>query len=358
MMSKTLKLLEKLVEFDSSKQETANETIEFCQQWLKDEGVDSEILINNDYKMLVSTIGSGDQRLILNGHVDVVSGNSEQFTPQIKDGRIYGRGTADMKAGVASLMVAMTDLQHLDLGNVSVQLQLVTDEETGGQHCAGYLTEKGYLGDFVICAEPTQVDIGLQAKGVLQFNLQIEGKSAHGSRPWEGENAIVKAMKVYEKILTLPFASESTDIYEYPSINLAKIEGGDVYNKVPGKCTLSFDIRYLPTQDPDKILKQIEEVTDGEIEVHSCGAAVTNDKDNPFIQTLIKQVQSVTGDDEVRVFGQHGLADTRYFAEYDMPAIEFGPAGGEWHGDGEYAEIDSLDTYKDIIVKFAQNFSN
>ena len=323
---------------------------------LKNEGIESEILSNNGYKMLVSTIGNGKQRLILNGHVDVVSGNHGQFTPQIRNGRIYGRGTADMKAGVASLMVAMTELQQLELGNTSVQLQLVTDEETGGQHCAGYLTENGYLGDFVICGEPTQIGIGFQAKGVLQFDLHIKGKPAHGSRPWEGDNAIVKAMEVYENILMLPFATENTDIYERPSINLAKIFGGDVYNKVPGACTISFDIRYLPTQNPDDILKQIKTLTDGEIEVHLCGTAVTNDKNNPYIEKLIEQVHSVTGNDEVRVFGQHGLADTRYFAKYDVPAIEFGPTGGKWHGDGEYAEIDSLDIYKDIIVKFAQNF--
>lgn len=81
-----------------------------------------------------------------------------------------------MKAGVASFMVAMRDLNNIDLGDVCVQLQLVTDEEIGGYNCASYLTDQGYLGDFVICAEPTQIGIGFQAKGILQFDIQLKGK--------------------------------------------------------------------------------------------------------------------------------------------------------------------------------------
>lgn len=356
-MSKTVDLLQRLITFDSSNQQVANETIDYCKEWLEEHGLKSEILINNGYKMLICNVGEGRNRLILNGHVDVVSAKKEQFDPKIKNGNIYGRGSADMKAGVASFMVAMTELQHVDLGETSVQLQLVTDEEIGGHNCSAYLTEQGYLGNFVICAEPTQIGIGYQSKGILQFDIHLSGKSAHGSRPWEGENAIIKAYEVYEKIIDLPFSKESTEIFDGPSINLAKITGGDVYNKVPDECTLSIDIRFLPTQDKDDILRQIQGVTDGEIIEHMSGSSVKNKIDNPYIQNLVKEIKSVTGKKEVSIFGQHGFADTRYFSRFDVPSIEFGPSGGEWHGDGEYAVIESLDQYKDIIVAFGQEFS-
>src|SRR5699024_11819026 len=140
----------------------------------------------------------------------------------------YGRGSADMKAGVAAFMVAMSEIQHSELNDTKVQLQLVTDEEIGGNNCAAYLTDQGYLGDFVICAEPTQLGIGVQAKGILQFDVTITGVAAHSSRPWEGTNAIAKSMAIYEQILDLPFAQEQSDFYDGPSINLAKIRGGDV----------------------------------------------------------------------------------------------------------------------------------
>lgn len=356
-MGKTLDLLQKLITFDSSNQEVANETIDYCKQWLEEQGLKSEIITNNDYKMLICNVGEGSKRLILNGHVDVVSGKEAQFDPEIKDGKIYGRGSADMKAGVASFMVAMTELQDVDLGDASVQLQLVTDEEIGGHNCSAYLTEQGYLGDFVICAEPTQIGIGYQSKGILQFDIQLNGKSAHGSRPWEGDNAIIKAYEVYEKIIDLPFAKQSTDIFDGPSINLAKISGGEVYNKVPDVCTLSVDIRYLPNQDKDDILEQIKGVTDDEIAVHMSGPSVKNEIDNPYIQHLVKEIKSVTGNQEANIFGQHGFADTRYFSRFDVPAIEFGPSGDARHGDGEYAVVDSLDQYKDIIVGFGKTFN-
>lgn len=355
-MSKTLKLLQTLISYDSSTKEGANEVIEYCQKWLENHNLETEIIINNGYKMLICTIGSGNKTLVLNGHVDVVSGKEGQFKPEIKDGKIYGRGSADMKAGVAAFMIAMSELEHTELNDKKVQLQLVTDEEIGGNNCAAYLTDQGYLGDFVICAEPTQLGIGFQAKGILQFDIQLFGKSAHGSRPWEGENAIEKALQVHKQIMNLPFAKESTDIYEAPSINLAKINGGEVYNKVPDSCTISFDIRYLPTQNKDEILKQINSIIDGQITVNLTGPAVLNETDNPYIQKLITEIKEHANLHDVPLFGQHGFADTRYFSRYNVPAIEFGPSGEAWHGDGEYAVIDSIDTYKDIIVSFSNSF--
>jgi succinyl-diaminopimelate desuccinylase len=354
-MSKTIELLQQLIKYDSSDKTVANETIDFCKQWLANEGLTAEIVTNNGFNMLICEVGQGDKTLVLNGHVDVVSGKETQFDPVIEDGKLYGRGSADMKAGVAAIMVAISELNKLNLKQTKVQLQLVTDEEVGGGNCANYLTNEGYLGDFVICPEPTQVDIGFQAKGILQIDIELSGSSAHGSRPWEGVNAIAKAFEVYNQLLTLPFASESTEFYDGPSINLAKIHGGDVYNKVPDACTLSFDIRYLPTQNKAQILKEIASITDGKIHINLEGPPVMNDKNEPYIQQLVTAIKQHTNKDEVKLFGQHGFADTRYFSRFNVPAVEFGPSGNHWHGDGEYVEVESVDNYKDIIVTFAQN---
>ncbi|RIP36983.1 M20 family peptidase [Staphylococcus gallinarum] len=357
-MPKTIDLLTELISYNSSDKKSANETIMFCHDWLEKEQLQPEILTNDGYKMLICEVGKGKHKLVLNGHVDVVSGKPHQFTPKIKDGKVYGRGSADMKSGVSAMMVAMSELQHINLGDTTVQLQLVSDEEIGGKHCAAYLTEEGYLGDFVICGEATQLGIGFQAKGILQFDITIEGESAHSSRPWEGENAIAKALKLHENILALPFAQASTEIYDKPSINLAKISGGDVYNKVPDICEVSYDIRYLPSQDYEDILSQIKGITDGTIQLHLIGPAVKNDAENRHIKNLANTIKETLGSVDVAIFGQHGFADTRYFSRFGVPAIEFGPTGAEWHGDGEYVEIDSVESYKDILVNFAQHFTN
>lgn len=347
-------LLKELILIDSSTVEGANQAIEFCKQWLIEHELEPELIENNGYKMLVCEIGEGDKTIVFNGHVDVVSGKKDQFVPVEKDGRIYARGSADMKAGVAAMMAAMRDLRDQKLG-VKIQLQVVSDEEIGGMNCTGYLVENGYRGDFVICSEPTQLGIALQAKGVLRLEVEVTGKSAHGSRPWEGDNAIVKAYHVYEKLLELPFTKESSEFYPSPSINLAIIAGGEVFNKVPDRCLMSLDIRYLPGQDPDTIIQQIKELSRGEVQVGLKGIPVSTEPDNPFITQLKPVLDKHIGGEAV-LFGQHGAADTQFFAAHGIPAIEFGPSGANWHGDDEYVLLESLEKYKEILIDYVKTY--
>lgn len=345
-------ILKSLISIDSSTKEGANDAVDFCRQWLKGEHLPVKELVNNGYKMLVCEIGSGEQTIIFNGHVDVVSGKMEQFIPLEIDGKLYGRGAADMKAGVAAMMVAMKQLNSLKLPT-KVQLQIVSDEEIGGMNCSGYLADQGYRGDFVICSEPTQLGIGLQAKGVLRLDIEINGKSAHGSRPWEGINAIERAFHEYEKILTLPFLKESSEFYASPSINLAKIQGGDAYNKVPEKCVCSLDIRYLPTQTVEQIVAEIESVVDGTVYVIQSGIPVKTEADSPYIKSLSSIIEKHLKK-EAHIFGQHGSADTTFFAAYGIPAIEFGPSGANWHGDDEYVILKTIDQYTQMLVEFVK----
>lgn len=347
-------LLKELILIDSSTKEGANQAVEFCKQWLIEHELQPNLIENNGYKMMVCEIGEGDKTIVFNGHVDVVSGKKEQFIPVEKNGRIYARGAADMKAGVAAMMFAMKELRNQKLG-VKIQLQIVSDEEIGGMNCTGYLVQNDYRGDFVICSEPTQLGIALQAKGVLRLEVEVTGKSAHGSRPWEGENAIVKAYQVYEKLLELPFTKESSDFYPSPSINLAIISGGEVFNKVPDHCLMSLDIRYLPGQDPDTIVQQIEGISDGKVTVGLKGIPVATNQDDPFI-TQLKPILEKHIAGEAVIFGQHGAADTQYFAAHGIPAIEFGPSGANWHGDDEFIELESLEKYKEILIDYVKSY--
>lgn len=347
-------LLKELILIDSSTKEGANQAVEFCKQWLIEHELQPSLIENNGYKMLVCEIGEGDQTIVFNGHVDVVSGKKEQFVPVEKNGRIYARGAADMKAGVAAMMVAMKELRNQKIG-VKIQLQIVSDEEIGGMNCTGYLVENGYRGDFVICSEPTQLGIALQAKGVLRIEVEVTGKSAHGSRPWEGENAIVKAYQIYEKLLQLPFTKESSDFYQSPSINLAIISGGEVFNKVPDHCVMSLDIRYLPGQDADVIVKQLESISDGKVTVSLKGIPVATKRDDSFINQLKPVLEKHVAGEAV-IFGQHGAADTQYFAAHGIPAVEFGPSGANWHGDDEFVELESLEKYREILIDYVKSY--
>jgi succinyl-diaminopimelate desuccinylase len=343
-----IELLKQLISIDSSHKEGANEAVDFCAQWLSLNDLLPRVLENNGYKMLICEVGSGNQTMIFNGHVDVVSAKASQFVPLEKEGKLFGRGSADMKAGVAAMMCAIVELKDRPLG-VKLQLQIVSDEEIGGYNCSGYLVEQGYVGNFVICSEPTQLGVALQAKGVLQMDIHVKGMSAHGSRPWQGVNAIEKAYHTYEKIRLLPFASQSSEYYPYPSINLAKIHAGEVYNKVPDECRFSLDIRYLPTQKMEDVLKQIEDITEGSIYVHMFAPPIETNLNNPIISLLSTIIEQHIQSNAV-FFGQHGTADTVFFAKKGIPAIEFGPSGANWHGDDEYVLIDSVLCYQRILV--------
>ncbi|MGI1690211.1 M20 family metallopeptidase [Thermoanaerobacter uzonensis] len=346
----TKKLLTELIKIKSTEKASANYAIKYCYNYLLENGLSSKIIENNGYKSLICEIGSGEKTIILNGHLDVVEADKEQFEPYEYNGRIYGRGSADMKGAVAAMIDTMIEIKDINLP-CNVQLQLVSDEETGGENCSKYLAENGYRGDFVICGEPTNLEIGIQAKGILQIDITVQGKSAHSSRPWEGENAILKACDIFNAIKKLPFTTQKSEFYEGPSINLSKIEGGNIYNKVPDLCKMGIDIRFLPGQNPEKILSQIESVAGKNVKIHSYGDAVVTKPDDEYVKKL-KSIISNHINTTVKIFGQHGSADTKFFSKYNIPAVEFGPIGANWHGKDEYIEIESINTYKKILKDF------
>ena len=113
--------------------------------------------------------------------------------------------------------------------------------------------------------------IGIQAKGVLAMRIEVSGKAAHGSTRRLGDNAVLKALDVFRAIEGLPFARESSDLFDRPSINLGRILGGDALNKVPIFCAIDVDIRYLPGQDPVDIMAEVEDIPDTVVKVFQRG---------------------------------------------------------------------------------------
>ena len=153
--------------------------------------------------------------------------------------------------------------------------------------------ESGYLGDFAITGEPTNMHIGIQAKGVLAMRIEVSGKAAHGSTPWLGDNAVLKALDVFRAIEGLPFARESSDLFDRPSINLGRILGGDALNKVPDLCAIDVDIRYLPGQDPVDIMGEVEDIPDATVvKVFQRRPAIV-ERENIYVQTLGEAISRV-----------------------------------------------------------------
>src|SRR5215210_7700498 len=256
-------LTERLVTYDTSTLEGMQSAAGFVKGWLEARDVDVTGTVHNGRPVLAATIGPADApTVVLHGHLDVVPGRPEQFTPRIEDNRLYGRGAYDMKGGLAAMMCAARDLVGQD--RVRVRFVCVADEESEDEELRGtdHLVEQGYTGDFAITGEPTDLHIGVQAKGVLAMRIEVAGRSAHGSTPWVGDNAVLKAIDVFRQIESLPFARESSDLFDRPSINLGRILGGDVLNRVPDRCAIDVDVRYLPGQDAEQILDSVGSLPD------------------------------------------------------------------------------------------------
>lgn len=354
-MNEIIKITEDFIRCESFNKDNCNRAIELAKEILREGGVQSEIIENKGYKMLVSQIGKGEKTIILNGHLDVVPGYNEQYNPFIDGDKLFGRGSYDMLGASAVMIRVFKDLALLHL-NVKVLLMLVSTEEFDGSICTQYLINKGYVGNFAICGEPTNLKISIMSKGVLQVRLKIYGSSAHSSKPWLGDNALTKAYETYKKICELSFTKEKNEYFPSPSINLSKVSGGNVINQVPDYAEMEMDIRYLPEQKAEDIIEEIKKLDKSmEIEILSTGSPVYTPTDNYYVSTLINEVSNNSKDKKI-IIAQHGTADTRFFQYMGIPSVEFGPTGANHHGKDEYVEIQSLEQYKKILFNFLMKF--
>ncbi len=345
-------LTERLITYDTCTAEGIRSAAGFVKGWLEARDIDVVDAMHNGRPVLAATVGAErGPTVVLHGHLDVVPARPEQFVPRIEGDHLIGRGAYDMKGGLAAMMCAVRDLA--DQSAVRVHFLCVADEETDEDAKKGsdYLVEQGYRGDFAITGEPTDLHIGVQAKGVLAMRVEVSGTAAHGSTPWLGDNAVLKALDVFRRIESLPFARESSDLFDRPSINLGRILGGDALNKVPDRCVIDVDVRYLPGQDPDAILADVRALPDSEVSVLFHRGPACVDRDNPFVRALAEAVADGRSTETISV-GRHGASDAVSFLDAGVPAVEFGPTGGGHHGPDEWVSISSLERYRAALVRF------
>ena len=347
-------LAERLITYDTSTLEGMQSAAGFVKGWLEARDVEVTGTMHNGRPVLAATVGPADApTIVLHGHLDVVPARPEQFSPRLDGDRLFGRGAYDMKGGLAGMMLAVHDLAAQD--GVRVHFVCVADEESEEleQRGSDYLVEQGYLGDFAITGEPTDMHIGIQAKGVLAMRIEVTGTAAHGSTPWIGDNAVLKAIDVFRQIEILPFARESSDLFDRPSINLGRIVGGDALNKVPDLCAIDVDVRYLPGQNADDIRAAVDELPDARVvKVFHRQPAIV-ERDNPFVQALGEAIARVAPPDgEQLSVGRDGASDAISFLEAGVPAVECGPVGAGHHGPEEWVSVRSLGEYRKALVEF------
>lgn len=396
-MDELLALAEQLIGYDTSSEDGVHEAAGFVKGWLDSRGVETEQGVCRGLPVITASHGDpADPTVIFHGHIDVVPAEQGQFQARFEGDRLFGRGAYDMKAALAAMMLALpTDEDPVP--GVRVVLGIVSDEESEEPDNRGsnYLVRPvdqglagdpngsrgdsvelngagageprdgapegtkagggmGLAGDFAITGEPTDMHVGVAAKGVLALRLGISGRAAHGSTPWLGDNAVLRAVDMFRGVESLPFARESSELFDRPSINLGRIWGGDALNKVPDFCAIDVDIRYLPHQDPNRIREQIATLGPATMEtIFELPPVSGGGTDSPWIQALTSAASDHHEGPSLSV-GRDGASDAVSFIRAGIPAVEFGPAGAGHHGPEEWVSVPSLIAYRSALREFLE----
>jgi succinyl-diaminopimelate desuccinylase len=305
--------------------------------------------------------GRGGRTLIFNGHLDVVpAGDPSQwkyppFQGKLSKGRIYGRGASDMKSGIASFIHALStiDRSKLPFHQGAVILHLVSDEESHGHQGMGFLSQKGGIrGDAALVGEPTDLQPVIAQKGALWLRISTLGKSAHGSKPHLGVNAIEKMIKLMERLSSIPLEKEHP-LLGKPTLSIGTIQGGMKINVVPDRCEIEVDRRMLPGEKKEEVLGKMKGVLDllqsqdpffkYRIEEIDFAEPSEVNPEEEIVKMGVEAIQNVMGKKPLlRAFS--GFTDSRFYVnQCHIPTLIFGPGGvDQSHTTDESVEVDAL----------------
>ena len=305
--------------------------------------------------------GKGGRTLIFNGHVDVVpAGDPSQwryppFQGRISNGRIYGRGSSDMKGGIASFLqaISMIDRSKVPLNRGTVALHLVSDEECHGHQGMEFLSGKGVIrGDAAIIGEPTDLCPAIAQKGSLWLKISTFGKAAHGSTPHLGENAIETMTHVIKALDSLRM-ERVHPLLGKPTLNIGLILGGTKINVVPDQCEIALDRRLIPGEQKQEVLEEIRRALDSaqhrdspfryRMEEIDFAEPVEVDAEEEIVKISLEAIQRVRGG-RPEIKGLSAFTDGRfYIRQGNIPTLIIGPGElRQAHTADESVGIDAL----------------
>ncbi|MHB1005634.1 MAG: M20 family metallopeptidase [Chloroflexota bacterium] len=296
--------------------------------------------------------------LLLNGHIDVVPAGENwttaPFGGDVREGRVYGRGTADMKGGIAAMALAVMAIKRAGTPFAGeVLFTAVADEETGGRYGTRFLLEQGIGREaaYAIVGEPTRLNLDLGNRGVTWFEIDIEGRAGHPGRP-HGANPIHYAGRLINAIAGMQFDLRN-DLFEVPvpSITVTMVEGGVKANVIPSACKLTVDRRLLPGENADLARVQVEKVI-ANMPQEGVRASVTVTQasepyligpDSPIAQALVRAHGRVVGGTPALGAKGGGTDGSILYNVAGIPTALYGPGDPRLaHTADEYVEVDGI----------------
>ncbi len=316
-------ILRALVRFPSLSHEEGP-VADFVEALLTSHGIETGRLDDNVY----GWIGSGDDLLLLNSHLDVVPPSAEMphgaFDAYEENGILWGRGTVDAKASGAAMLAALIALkkQGFEPKNGTLMVALTACEETGGQY-NGLEALRPHLPPVraALVGEPTEMQPCTAQKGLLILKCEARGQTAHAARAHLGDNAILKAAR---DLVTLgSFAFDRHDpLLGAPTVTPTVVSGGTASNVVPDRCGFTLDIRSTPAYTHDELIALFDRALESDVHVHSKRIVpVRTDHDARIVQACQQALPDATP------FGSPTTCDWIFLS--DVPTVKIGPGPSE-----------------------------
>ncbi len=312
----------------------------------------------------------GGKSLMLNGHIDTVDASDmdiEPFDPVLRDDMLFGRGSYDMKGGVAAMIAAVEAIVRSGtMLRGDVYVACVADEEYASKGTEAVVRD--YRTDAAIVCEPTELSIDVAHKGFAWARITFTGVAAHGSLPETGVDAITKAghfLVALERHAKKDLVSKSHALLGSPSVHASIIGGGKELSTYPARCVLEIERRTIPGEDKAAVLKELSDIIEGfsasdptfdaEAEVFFYRAPFEADTSVAPVTTLAESCRKVLGREPEYGWSSAWL-DSALLLEAGIPTAVFGPAGDGAHSAVEYVRWDSVikaaEVLKDVVERF------
>jgi len=377
---KVVMLTKKFVQFDTQNPPgKEKELAQYVEEYLRSLGLNTELLDflpNRPNLFAEYKVNDKGKKFLFDGHLDTVPvGNSslwtvDPFSGTLKEGKIFGRGTADMKGSIAAFVHALETL--IDSGvelNGSVHMLLTSDEEISALGTREFL-KKGYSADASIVGEPSCLEVNVAHKGVARWRLKTSGKSTHASTPEEGVNAIYKMAKVLNELEKLAksysMSSRQHPLLGKPTLNVGTIVGGTKDNIVPDFCEITIDRRLLPGDRVEEVEREFNQLLSRlasddpslkfELKLYHSHNPAETPPNHPFVILANLCVEKVLGERRP-VKGFQATTEMSHLVEAGIPSIILGAGDIKVaHTVDEYVLVDELvncaKIYALILLKY------
>lgn len=340
-----------------------------CAEWMRRAGFDVELREAAPGRPNVVGVIDGARpgpALMFCGHLDTVGveGMAAPFTPEIRDGRLYGRGSEDMKGGVAAMMEAARRAKdQWRAGRLIVAC--VCDEEFESIGAQALVTR--WKADAAVVTEPTSLEIAVTHKGFAWIDIETRGRAAHGSRPADGRDAILRMGRVLSRLEALDrdLAGRDADpLTGPPSLHASTIAGGREWSSYPDRCDLRVERRTVAGEDAALVMREMESILralkredeefDGRARLIASRAPYALSPSHALPSMLLTLARAHGAD--ARIGGMSFWTDAAILGEAGIPSVLFGPGGAGLHSVEEYVELADVEACAAVLHTLARKY--